>query len=68
MSIKPIDLEKLTRLASEFDRGVDEAMDDNADFVEYVRRLEEEGDDTPIDPTRSGQMIREIEDFLKDRH
>jgi len=64
----PIDTSELQAVAAEFEQRVDEAMADNADFVGYVRRLEDQGGaDTPIDPGNSAQMISEIEDFLKER-
>ncbi len=61
------DLTEMERMAAEFDGRVDEAMADNEEFVGYVRRLEEEGGDTVIDPSRSAQMITEIEEFLRGR-
>jgi proteasome assembly chaperone (PAC2) family protein len=63
-----LDLEEMDRMAADFETRVDEAMADNAEFVGYVRRLEEEGDAaSAIDPARSAQMIDEIEDFLRGR-
>jgi proteasome assembly chaperone (PAC2) family protein len=61
-----IDLTGMGRMAAEFDTRVAEAMSENEEFVEYVRRLEEEG--SQIDPSRSAQMISEIEDFLRHRN
>jgi proteasome assembly chaperone (PAC2) family protein len=63
-----IDTEELASVAADFDRRVDEAMEENDDFVGYVRRLEQSGDETPaIDPSRSEHLITEIEDFLRER-
>jgi proteasome assembly chaperone (PAC2) family protein len=64
-----LDLDELEQTATDFETRVDEAMADNEEFVGYVRRLEEEGDAASvIDPTRSAQMITEIEDFLRERN
>jgi len=64
----PIDTSELVAVANDFEGRVDEAMSDNADFVDYVHRLEEQGENTaPIDPARSDHLISEIEDFLKER-
>lgn len=61
-----LDLAEMEQMAADFDARVDEAMTENDEFVEYVRRLEDEG--TTIDPSRSAQMINEIEDFLRGRN
>jgi len=61
-----LDLTEMEQMGSDFDTRVDEAMAENDEFVEYVRRLEDEG--TKIDPSRSAQMISEIEDFLRGRN
>jgi proteasome assembly chaperone (PAC2) family protein len=61
-----IDLTDMEGMAVDFEARVAEAMTENEEFVEYVRRLEDEG--TPIDPSRSAQMINEIEDFLRNRN
>ncbi len=64
-----LDLDELEQMATDFETRVDEAMSDNAEFVSYVRRLEEEGDAASvIDPARSAQMITEIEEFLRERN
>jgi proteasome assembly chaperone (PAC2) family protein len=64
-----LDLDEMEQMATDFETRVDEAMADNDEFVGYVRRLEEEGDAASvIDPTRSAQMITEIEDFLRERN
>jgi proteasome assembly chaperone (PAC2) family protein len=61
-----LDLTEMEQMATDFETRVDEAMAENDEFVEYVRRLEDEG--TKIDPSRSAQMINEIEDFLRERN
>ena len=68
--VMEIDLEltEMERMSEEFVARVDEAMAENADFVAYVRRLEAEGTETPIDPASSAEMIQEIEEFLRNRH
>jgi len=64
----PIDTSELVVVSEDFERRVDEAMSNNDDFVDYVHRLEEQGQNTaPIDPNRSDHLISEIEDFLKER-
>jgi proteasome assembly chaperone (PAC2) family protein len=64
----PIDTSELAAVSEDFEDRVDEAMSDNDDFVDYVHRLEEQGEDTaPIDPAHSDHLISEIEDFLKER-
>lgn len=66
----PIDTAELEKVAAEFDERVEAAMNANEEFVEYVRRMEEEysteGGPT-LDPGASDQMISEIEDFLRER-
>ncbi|HLV90508.1 MAG TPA: PAC2 family protein [Acidimicrobiia bacterium] len=44
---------------------VDEAIANNHDLVEYVRRLEEEADD--IDTEDTMRLVEEIEDFLREQ-
>ncbi len=63
-----LDTTELEVASAEFQTKVDEAMAENEDFVGYVRRLEEESPDiSSIDPSNGGELISEIEDFLKDR-
>jgi len=63
-----LDLTELEVAAEEFETRVDEAMADNEDFVGYVQRLEEESPEMrSFDPDDTGELINEIEDFLKDR-
>jgi proteasome assembly chaperone (PAC2) family protein len=63
-----LDTTELKVASAEFQTKVDEAMAENEDFVGYVRRLEEESPDiSSIDASNSGELISEIEDFLKDR-
>ena len=63
-----IDTGELEQMAADFEERVDAAMAENEEFVGYVKRLEEAGDEsTPIDPDRSEFLITEIEDFLKER-
>lgn len=65
-----VDTAELTKVAHEFEGRVDEAMNRSGEFADYVRRLEE-GADTPgpaFDPgSTGGQLISEIEEWLKDR-
>jgi len=63
-----LDTTELEVASAEFQTKVDEAMAENEDFVGYVRRLEEESPDiSSIDPSNGGELISEIENFLKDR-
>lgn len=63
-----IDTTELEVAAGEFEERVDQAMADNQDFVDYVKRLEEEAPEMgSLDPTETGELITEIEDFLRDR-
>lgn len=63
-----IDLSELEMASASFETRVDEAMADNDEFVGYVRRLEEEGPGrTNMNPADGGELITEIEDFLRDR-
>lgn len=62
-----LDLAELEHVAADFEARVDEAMADNEDFVDYVRRLEREGGDGALDPARGDRLITEIEDFLRER-
>jgi len=66
----PFDTAELEKVAVDFDERVEAAMEANEEFVDYVRRLEEEADaepGKPLDPQASDQMISEIEDFLGKR-
>ncbi len=63
-----VDTAELTKVADEFGTRVDEAMNRSEEFADYVRRLEEgvETPDPAIDPS-GGQLISEIEEWLRDR-
>ncbi|MDX1691396.1 MAG: PAC2 family protein [Acidimicrobiia bacterium] len=62
------DTTELAEAAREFDARVDAALEENEEFVDYVRRLEEATDPAArIDPDRAPSLISEIEQFLKDR-
>lgn len=61
------DLAELEQAAAEFDERVDEAMAENEEFVDYVKRLEEENGAPHIDPDDTPALISEIEQFLRDR-
>lgn len=63
-----IDTTELEVAAGEFEERVDQAMADNDEFVDYVKRLEEEAPEIgSLDPSGGGELITEIEDFLRDR-
>ena len=66
----PIDTSELERVSADFEERVDAAMAANEEFVDYVKRIEEEyvAEDGPtLDAGASDQMISEIEDFLRER-
>jgi proteasome assembly chaperone (PAC2) family protein len=62
-----VDTTELEMASKEFERRIDEAMADNAEFTGYVERLEKEADGRPIDPGEGTELISEIEDFLRER-
>jgi proteasome assembly chaperone (PAC2) family protein len=63
-----LELTELEVAASEFEQRVDAAMTENDDFVNYVRRLEEEAPEmSSLNPHNTGELIDEIEDFLRER-
>lgn len=63
-----LDLTELEVAAAEFEQRVDEAMAENQEFVGYVQRLEDESPEMrSFDPDDTGELITEIEDFLRDR-
>lgn len=58
----PFDLRRLTRLADDFVQRVDEALDEeDDDLVDYIASL----DSPNVDETALGELVTEIEDFLK---
>jgi proteasome assembly chaperone (PAC2) family protein len=63
-----VDTAELTKVADEFGTRVDEAMNRSEEFADYVRRLEEGIETTgpALDPS-GGQLISEIEEWLRDR-
>ena len=66
----PIDTTELEKVSADFENRVDAAMAANDEFVDYVKRIEEEyvAEDGPaLDAGASDQMISEIEDFLRER-
>lgn len=62
-----LDTSELERIAEEFGTRVDEAMEASGDFAEYVAELEtsEETAAVSLDPTLTGELVNEIEDFLR---
>ena len=63
-----LDTDELETATAEFEERVDAAMEENDDFVDYVRRLEDEATTgVRIDPAEAPSLISEIEQFLKDR-
>jgi proteasome assembly chaperone (PAC2) family protein len=63
-----IDTTELATVAGEFDARVDAALERSEEFAAYVRRIEKEGTEGPVDPTVAGdQLVSEIEEFLRER-
>ena len=65
-----VDSAELTQVAAEFTGRVDDAMAENEDFVDYVRRLERDSG-SPISTVQPGdgdRLITEIEHFLRNRN
>ena len=63
-----VDTTELATVAGEFDARVDAALERSEEFADYVRQIEEEGDERPVDPMIAGdQLVSEIEDFLRER-
>ncbi len=63
-----VDTTELSTVAGEFDARVDAALERSKEFSAYVRQIEEEGAEGPVDPMEAGdQLVSEIEDFLRDR-
>lgn len=63
-----VDTAELAKASEEFRSRVDTALQRNAEFTEYVRRLEEEDFTGPADPSLAGGMlVSEIEEFLREQ-
>ncbi len=66
-----LDLYELERTSERFDRQVEEAVEQNPDVLQYVRRLEEAGDEepdsTPVELPSGAAIVEELEEFLRQR-
>jgi proteasome assembly chaperone (PAC2) family protein len=64
-----VDTIELGTVASEFNERVDAAVAASDEFAEYISNLEESeaADTAGIDPSRSVELVTEIEDFLRDQ-
>jgi predicted ATP-grasp superfamily ATP-dependent carboligase len=64
-----VDTTELETVASEFGERVTAAMESSSEFANYVAGLEQTGDGSPyaIDPDLSGELVDEIEDYLRRR-
>jgi len=62
-----VDPTKLAAIEAEFSSRVDEAIATNGDLAEYIETISAEGSGE-IDPSRSGLLLNEIEEFLKDQN
>ncbi|MEA2009225.1 MAG: PAC2 family protein, partial [Actinomycetota bacterium] len=58
------DSQELLDMETEFILQVDEAVAESDDLAEYVREVSEDG--RQMDPERTGDLVDEIENFLKD--
>ena len=63
VSVSTTDLEIA---AASYERQIDELVADDEDTAEYVARLEREADDTPIDAGAHGDLIAEVERYLRE--
>lgn len=59
-----LDIGDLTLASRQFLSTVEEAIEDNAELLRYVERLEEEAD---ADTEQGMRLVEEIEDFLRDK-
>jgi proteasome assembly chaperone (PAC2) family protein len=57
---------KLDEEAVEYDQRVGRAVEESADFLAYVRQLEESSGGAETSPADSDQLVEEIERFLRD--
>lgn len=66
-----LDLYELERTSDRFDRQVAEAVEQNPDVLQYVRRLEDAGDEeqdrSPADLPSGAEIVEELEEFLRQR-
>ena len=63
VSVATTDLEIAS---ASYERQIDELVADDDDTAEYVARLEREADDTPIDAANHGDLIAEVERYLRE--
>ena len=64
-----LDTAELEQIVAEFGTRVDQAMESSGDFAEYVSELEigeATGPVAGLDPRMSGELVNEIEDFLRE--
>jgi proteasome assembly chaperone (PAC2) family protein len=65
-----LDTAELEQIVAEFGTRVERAMESSGDFAEYVSELEAgetSGSASGLDPRMSGELVNEIEDFLRER-
>lgn len=62
-----VDPTRLATIEAEFSQRVDEAIASNGDLAEYIETISAEGPGE-IDPSRSGLLLDEIEEYLKDQN
>ena len=71
-----VDTTRLAELAEDFTNRVDEAIAENGDLADYIEALAhggyddlgfEESQGEGLDPSRSRELLVEIEEFLRDQ-
>ena len=61
-----LDLSSLADEVADFERRVDDAMEQSDELISYIKKLETEGTDPVLDQGDADQLISEIEQFLQD--
>lgn len=62
----PVATTDLEIASASYERQIDSLVADDDDTAEYVARLEEAADDAPIDTSNHGDLIAEVERFLRE--
>ena len=62
----PVTTTDLEIASASYERQIDSLVADDDDTAEYVARLEQAADDTPITTDEHGDLIAEVERFLRD--
>ena len=62
----PVSTTDLEIASASYERQIDSLVADDDDTAEYVARLEQAADDTPITTDEHGDLIAEVERFLRE--